>query len=115
MRFARTMAAVAALGASAPALAVAQEGGRYYGPQHMMGPGGWGWIMGPLMMIVFLAVAVTVVVLIVRWLGGHTNHPHQPPASGRTGESPLEILEKRFARGEIDREEFEERRKMLER
>lgn len=114
MRHGWTAAGTAALTALAPATALAQQSGTY-GPHHMMGPGGWGWIMGPLMMIVVLAVAVTVVVLIVRWLGGHTNHPQQPPASGRTGESPLEILEKRFARGEIDREEFEERRKMLER
>jgi len=34
---------------------------------------GWGWghmILGPLMMIVFIAVVIVVVVLAVRWLGG---------------------------------------------
>jgi len=113
MRHGWTAAGTATLTALAPALAWAQESGRYHGP-HMMGPGGWGWIMGPLMMIAFLAVAVAVVVLIVRWLGGHAGGAHQPPTAGRTGETPLDILEKRFARGEIDKEEFEERRKLLE-
>ena len=40
-----------------------------YGPH--MWTGGWhGWFFGPIMMIVFIAVAVVVVVLLVRWLGG---------------------------------------------
>jgi len=38
--------------------------------------------------------------------------------AGRSGsdsdKSPLEILRKRFARGEIDEEEFERKRKLLE-
>ena len=32
---------------------------------------------------------------------------------GETGKSPLEILQERFARGEIDEEEFERKRKLL--
>lgn len=73
--------------------------------------GGWyGWFMGPLMMIVFLAVAVAVVVLLIRWLGGpvHGNASPVPPRK-----TALDILEERFARGEIDKEEFEERRRLL--
>ena len=34
--------------------------------------------------------------------------------SGRGGSSAQRILEERFARGEIDRDEFEERRRTLE-
>ena len=88
---------------------------RYYswGP-HMMGWGG-GWyamIFGPLFMILFLAVLVAVVVILVRWLGGPwqaTYPPHQwPPAR-----TPLDILKERFARGEIDKAEFEDRRRVL--
>lgn len=75
--------------------------------------GAWGWggmVLGPIMMIVFLAVAVVVVVLLVRWLGGPGNGGalHNPP-----GKTPLDILNERFAKGDIDKEEFEERRRVL--
>ncbi len=73
----------------------------------------WGWggtIFGPIMIIVFIAVAVVVVVLLVRWLGGpgHGGALHSPP-----GKTPLGILKERFAKGEIDKEEFEEQRRVL--
>ena len=35
--------------------------------------------------------------------------------SGGSDKSPLEVLRDRFARGEIDEEEFERKRKLLER
>ena len=73
--------------------------------------GGWyGWFFGPIMMILFIAVIVLVVVLLVRWLGG-IGHGRAPDAS--PGKTPLDILKERFARGEIDKEEFEERRRLL--
>ncbi len=85
-----------------------QQGDPYYGP-HMWSGGGW-MFFGPLMMIVFVAAIVVVVVLVVRWLGGagHGAAPYPPP-----GRTPLDILKERFARGEIDKEEFEERRRTL--
>lgn len=79
-----------------------------WGP-HMMWNGGWyGMIFGPLFMVVVIVAAV----LIVRSLGGPWQAaapPHHPPA----GRSPIDILKERFARGEIDKEEFEERRRVL--
>lgn len=89
---------------------------RYAWGPHMMGWGphmvGWGggWyamILGPLFMILFLAVAV----LLVRWLGGPWQGTLPPPS--QPGRTPLDILKERFARGEIDKEEFEERRRIL--
>ncbi|MBI2736270.1 MAG: SHOCT domain-containing protein [Rhodospirillales bacterium] len=82
-----------------------------YGP-HMMWGGGWyGMIFGPLFMILVLAVIIAAVVFLVRWLGGpwHGSAWHQAPP-GRTS---LDILKERFARGEIDKQEFEERRRVL--
>ena len=86
---------------------------RYGWGPHMMGWGG-GWypmIFGPLFMILFLAVLVAVVVILVRWLGGpwQAQVPHQLPPS----RAPLDILKERFARGEIDKAEFEDRRRVL--
>lgn len=70
----------------------------------------YGMFFGPLMMIVVLATVVVVAVLLVRRLGGsdHSMTPHHPPVR-----TPLDILKERFARGEIDTEEFEERRRVL--
>ena len=67
-------------------------------------------IFGPLMMIVFLAVVVMVVVLAVRWIGGSGHAAAAPPPSGKTA---LDILNERFARGEIDKDEFEDRKRLL--
>jgi len=69
---------------------------------HGMGIGmGWGWIIG-------LVVLVLVVLFIVR-----STNPNTGDRSVGEGESPLDVLKKRYARGEIDKEEFEEKKKDL--
>ena len=75
--------------------------------RYHMWDGGWWMFLGPLWMIIFIAAIVAIVVVLVRWLGG--TGQTQPP-----GKTPMEILRERFARGEIDKEEFEERRRLLE-
>ncbi len=96
-----------------PALAADSPAEPYtWGPQMMWGWGWCGMIFGPLFMILVLALVIALVVLAVRWLGGPwqgTPPPHYPPAS-RTA---VDILKERFARGEIDKDEFEERRRLL--
>jgi putative membrane protein len=77
----------------------------------MWGSSWHGWIFGPLMMILMLALVVGAVVLLIRWVGGNSHHGLHSSGPGQT---PLDILEERFARGEIDKEEFEERRGILE-
>lgn len=69
----------------------------------------WGWGMGMMvMMLVFWGLVIAGVVLLVRWLAGL--------GGGRDGgrtDRALEILRERYARGDIDREEFESRRRDL--
>ncbi len=80
----------------------------HYGGQGMMGWGhGWGWFGAVMMVILWLAIIVGIVAFI-RWLwtGG--------PRRGAGGEqSHLDILKTRYARGEINKEEFEQKRKDL--
>lgn len=81
-----------------------------YGPRMMWWGGGWdGMFFGPLFMVLVLAAVVAVVVLLVRW-PGRSWHSPMPPPSGRTA---LDILKERFARGEIDKADYEERRRVL--
>ncbi len=88
-----------------PWLALADTAGSdgTHGYGHMMGGA---WIFGPIMMILFVALIVAVVVLIVRRLGGGATQGTKPKAA-------QDILEERFARGEIDKDEFEARRQAL--
>jgi len=104
-------AAVGACVAVVPAWVWAQtpSGPDYgYGPHHMMW--GFGMIFGPLFFILLLVLVVAAAVLLVRWLAGPWQAGSQAAPPGRT---PLDILRERFARGEIDKEEFEERRRVL--
>ena len=66
----------------------------------------YGMIFGPLVMIGFAIVAVVAILLLLRVfvLGGQ---------SGAADDAALEILRQRFARGEITRAEYEERRRIL--
>ncbi|MBR2813103.1 MAG: SHOCT domain-containing protein [Reyranella sp.] len=78
----------------------------------MMWGGGWyGMIFGPLVMILVLAVIIALAVLLVRWLGGPW--PGSAWHQAAPAHTPLDILRERFARGEIDKQEFEERRRVL--
>jgi putative membrane protein len=76
----------------------------------MMSQMDWGWggmIFGPIMMIVI----VVLIVLLVRWLVESGRGSASPGSSLQT---PLDILKERYAKGEIDKDEFEERRHVLD-
>ena len=81
-----------------------------HGPWMMWDEGGWMMmIFGPVFMIAALAAAIAGGVLLVRWLGGiPRGGPAYPAAT-----TPLDILKERFAKGEIDATEFEDRRRVL--
>ncbi len=70
----------------------------------------YGMVFGPIMMIAVLAAIITVVVLLVRWLGGT---PLLPPPHPTPEKTPLAILKERFARGEIEKQEFDEKKRIL--
>jgi putative membrane protein len=76
------------------------------------GPGGWGGMMlgGGLAMVIFWGGIILLVVLLARWFGG-AGSAHQSANPPR--QTALEILQERYARGEIDKTEYEERRKTL--
>ncbi len=81
-----------------------QWGWRDYG----MGPGmmwGW-WGMGWIFMIIFWGLIVLGLVFLIRWIFGMSK-------GIKVEDSPLDILKKRYARGEIDKEEFEQKKKDL--
>lgn len=63
--------------------------------------GAWGWMM----MAAFWLVVIALVIWAVRSTTG------SPP---RDENQALRILDERFARGEIDQDEYEERRRVLE-
>lgn len=93
--------------ALAPEFAFAQDG-YHYGPHMMWWGGGWfGMILGPILFIAGLAVAIALALVLARMIG--PQGPAAPPTR-----TPLDILKERFARGEIDKAEYEDRRRALQ-
>ena len=74
--------------------------------------GGYGIFFGPLLMILILAATIAAIVLLVQWLIA-AQQGIRPASLTSPVQTPLDILKERFAKGEIDRQEFEERRRVL--
>ena len=61
---------------------------------------GWGWIVGLILFIVIIWIIVKAI--------------NQNNASNRdSAKTPFDILKERYAKGEIDKQEFEEKKKDL--
>jgi putative membrane protein len=72
---------------------------------------GWGWwtVFGWIWMVVFWGLIIWAVFAIISRLTGGGGAPERPGPSAR------DILEQRYARGEITADQFEEMRARLER
>ncbi len=70
--------------------------------------GAWGWGMG-----IFGALFMLLVVGLIVWLIVYLARDSQ--GRGTAAKDALDLLDERYARGEIDREEYLERRADLER
>lgn len=68
------------------------------------GTGMMGWFGGGVMMIAFWVLLIALIVWIARELGGKNFH---------SSSNALEILKERYVKGEIDKKEFEEKKKDL--
>ncbi len=89
----------------------AAYGQDYHGPRHMWGDWGSGnMIFGSLMMVLFMIGIIVVFVLLFRRVDGGSSRASVPFSVGNTA---LDTLKERFARGEIDKDEFEERKHLL--
>jgi putative membrane protein len=66
----------------------------------------YGMIFGPIMMIGFVVLTV----LIIAWVLRASGLGWQPSVHGH---SALDVLKERFARGEIDRAEYEDRKRLV--
>lgn len=76
-----------------------------------MGSCGWGWGMmgaGIISMVLFWVLIIVGIVVLVKWLAGFSRSTGTPLAK-----TALDVLNERYARGEIDREEFEQKKRDL--
>ena len=76
---------------------------------HGWGPGAW--IAMGLMMLAFWGLVAALVVYVVRNLGHH--HDEHISAGDAGPDQALRVLDERFARGEIDADEYTQRRDLL--
>ncbi len=84
----------------------------YHGHEMMWGGdywGGFGMVLGPIFMLLILVAIVVGVIYVLRLFGGADVVGNGQPAHARA----MALLKERFAKGEIDTKEFEERKKLL--
>ena len=86
---------------------------RGYGDWGRSGPGmmGWGsWGFGWIFMIIFWGLIIVGLVFLIRWLAGLSR---SRASYDKTQDSALEILKQRYAKGEINKEEFDQKKRDL--
>lgn len=103
----------AATSAMAQVGEVAGQNGRYYDGHDMMWGsnqwGGFGMVLGPIFMILIVVGIVAGVIYLLRHFGWAGQDGNSHAAHDRA----LALLKERYAKGEIESEEFAERKKLL--
>jgi putative membrane protein len=80
---------------------------------------GWGgWLVMSVMMLLFwgliIAAIIAAIIALVRYLGGtRQDGPSASSSVDRGRPNSEELLDERFARGEIDEDEYTRRRQLL--
>ena len=76
----------------------------------------WGYnsfgLLWKVKIILFKILVLSALILLIIWLYKQIKGPQAQESA--LIESPLDILKKRYAKGEIDKKEFEEKKKDLE-
>ena len=88
------------------------QGGRYEGwhmGPGMMGEWGMGWF-GGIFMIIFWILILVGLAFVIRWLFQATSKKGD---GGQSGSRAIDILKERYARGEIDKAQFEDMKRDL--
>ena len=121
--------AFAQQGQTTPTGPAEQYGYGYHHYGYMWGGPGWGWhpfmMVGPIFVVLAIIGMMVIFVWLVRWAtrgypfyghGFHHGHGGCPCCGGPgRGRAALDILDERFAKGEIEKAEYEEKRKLLSR
>lgn len=109
------IAVLLGLGLFAGGFLLSRTGGGMFGYGSGMMNGNFGFGMmngfGGIFMILLWVVIIGLGVWLISNLVSRTNS--QPPSNLPSVESPLDILKKRYARGEITKEQFDEMRRTL--
>jgi len=75
---------------------------------------GWGaWLVMSVMMVLFWGLVIAGIVVLIRYLTGSGQAGPPVSSSDRARPSAEELLDERFARDEIDQDEYARRRELL--
>lgn len=80
-------------------------------PHHMMGSGWGAWIIGGLLILLVLAGLLALIFFAIRASSGANQSKRGGSPSEETA---LDILQRRYAQGEIDKAEYEAKRRHIE-
>lgn len=77
--------------------------------------GGWGWggILMAVLMVLLVVAVIVAIIFAVRYLSGGSGSVHHRGGLGSEGIRAEDRLADRFARGEIDEDEFRQRMTLL--